>query len=120
MQRASFDTPCRKTYTPVYSDRKGGPIAMKNPVRAFIEDNRISTSELARRADMRQPTVYRHVYNDQYLSFDSMEAYASVGISWNDLRAWNKHLQSHKKQDQQGGSNVSSRDGGTPPGGEDI
>ena len=93
---------------------------MRNPIRAFIEENEISTSELARRAEMRQPTVYRHAYNNQYLSFGSMEAYASVGISWDDLRAWQKHILSHKKQDQQGGSNVSGSTGGAPPGGEDI
>ena len=92
---------------------------MKNPIRAFIENNRISTSELARRAEMRQPTVYRHAYNDQYLSFVSMEAYASVGISWDDLRAWQKHLR-HKKQDQPKGGNNVSGTGGSPPGGEDI
>jgi len=92
---------------------------MKNPILAFIKDNEISTAELARRTDMKQPTVYRHAYNDQYLSYASMEAYASVGISWDDLRAWQNHLL-HKKQDQQGGNNVSSRSGGSPPGGEDI
>lgn len=90
---------------------------MKNPIQAFIKDNKLSTMELARRAEMRQPTVYRHAYHNQYLSYESMESYASVGISWDDLRAWQKHL--HKKQDQQGGSNVSSQPGAPPPGGED-
>ena len=93
---------------------------MKNPIQTFIENNEISTAELARRANMRQPTVYRHAYNDQYLSYASMEAYASAGISWDDLRAWQKHLLRHKKQDQQGGSNVSSQSGGSPPGGKDT
>jgi len=93
---------------------------MKNPIRAFIEESGISTNELARKTGMTQPTVYRHAFYDQLLGFVSMEAYASVGISWEDLRGWNNYLLSQKKEDQQGGSHApGSNDDGTPSGSED-
>lgn len=65
---------------------------MQNPIKEFLSHNQLTTSGLARDTGMNQPTIYRHTYYDQPMTFASMESYYQAGIPWDDLISWNQFL----------------------------
>ena len=90
-----------------------------SPVAKALVKREITTMEVAEKTGLKQPTVWRHAYDDQIMSFQAMELYNKhLKIPFSELRKWNNSLLQQQRQqhdndsNEQGGSYEPTNGGG--------
>lgn len=70
-----------------------------NPIRSFAEKETLSTYQVARLAEVSQPTVCRHMNGQQKISKKSIRRYSRrLGIKAQKLHEWNEKLDKKRRE----------------------